>query len=152
METRKYAKKLLKGIIESLFTIILYLYIIPELFGNLYASLGLRGAPVGGAGTYTYVALVLIISGLHIAASMLEKTFFEPLLRASANMFGIIYMLSFIGINMISVRNIPVGDGIYVDIDFGMGPLTVIFFAFFVAPGIALPFIEHFGSYGEWDD
>jgi len=141
-DAKWYAKRVTRGIANAAITIVLYIYLLPELFNKLYENLGYTPGPLHP--TSTYLAFTLIIVGLHTAASLLEESIFEPVLRSSANLFGVIYVLSFLGNGTLSVNNVPAGNGTYVDLEMELGPIMIIFYAFFVAPSMAMPFIDYF--------
>ena len=141
-DARWYTARILRGLANAAITLVLYMYIFPELFRRLYENLGYSGMPLHA--TSTYLIFTLLIVGLHTAASLLEGSIFEPVLRSSANMFGVIYVLSFLGNGTISVSNIPVGEKTYIDFEIELGPIMLIFFAFFVVPSVAMPFINYF--------
>ncbi|MCE4627747.1 MAG: hypothetical protein F7C34_01165 [Desulfurococcales archaeon] len=136
-----YVKEALKGVLDAALLVILYLEIFPLLMERLYESMGYSAPNYVSS---VYLTVLVGISILTISARLLRDTFLEPVLRASANLMGILYVLSYLGTDtLVEVNNIPAGDYM-LDIKFDLGPLLLIFFGFFVAPGVIMPFISYY--------
>ena len=138
-----YAVEALKITLDAALLIVVYLEVLPYIINRLYESIGYT------ATSYSYVsqvypAVLVGISILTVSARLLKGEFLEPVLRASANLMGVLYALSYLGTKtLIDASNLSVG-GYNVDIKFDIGPLLLIFFGFFVAPGVIMPFISYY--------
>ncbi len=139
---KKIIRKITYGLLESIIIIILYIYILPTIITQLYSQMGAQGIPVPTRGPVYYAVLGTVL-GLGIAARTLEGTIFRPILSASANLIGLLYAFTFFGTGIISASNIQVSS-YTVSFSLDATPLILVFFAFFGAPSIILPFIEYF--------
>jgi hypothetical protein len=139
---KKAAKEIVKGTIEGALTVILYIYIVPVIFKYIYNSLGYE-SPELDLLKPQYLGIMITILGLIVASRVLESTIFEPLLKSTANMIGIVFVIYLLGNGIIEVNNIPSGD-FKVDFTFDLAPMIVVFFAFFAVPGVVMPFIRYF--------
>ncbi|MCE4624508.1 MAG: hypothetical protein F7C35_01405 [Desulfurococcales archaeon] len=132
-----------RGVIEGLLAIIIYIYLLPQLFMYIYEKLGYSGYPGYDIVSSKYLTFIILILGLSTTAKILKKTIFDPILRASANMFGILFVISFLGSGSFTLKNLPAGD-FKADITLDLSPLLTVFFIFFVVPSVIAPFIDYF--------
>ena len=138
------ARRLVVGAAEGAIIVLIYLYLLPALAGQLLSSLGQEApSPTGERG---YLLIMLTIVGLSVASRVVACTIFSPILQSAGNMFGVIYALSYIGSGVIRVENLSVGNGLYMDVSFDISPIVVVFFAFFAAPSVIIPFLSYFTS------
>ncbi len=140
-DLRWYAREALIGILDAALLAIIYLEVLPLLLNRLYESIGYTTTSYMSS---AYTAVLVGISILTVSARLLKGKFLEPVLRASANLMGVLYALSYLGTNaLIEINNIQAGD-YKIDIKFDLGPLLLIFFGFFVVPGVIMPFISYY--------
>jgi hypothetical protein len=141
LKVKELVKEAIKGIIDGILVIILYLYLLPYALGKIYEALGYSWALPTRSGTF--ILLTIIIAGLTITARLVKGTIFNPTLRSTANLFGILFVLYIMGNGVITVSGVDAGD-FTADITFDMSPIVVVIMFFFAIPGVIIPFIDYF--------
>ncbi len=144
MKAEELVKRTISGIIEAIIIILIYLYLFPLVLNKLYSTFGYSYS-LFGPSKNVYLAALIIIVGLGITSKILRGSILSPVLRAAANMIGIIYVLSLMGNGVITVEGLQSG-GYTLDVTFDLSPIMIIFFAFFAVPGVIMPFITYYYS------
>lgn len=136
-------KQILIGVLEGILYSIIYIYLLPYLFTYLSSSLSSQIAPIGlpfSSEIYIYIGLFV---GLDVVARIMKGTIYNPLLRASSSLLGLLIVLSYFNGGVLSVGPISTSTGqVYITLDLSL--ILLIYVAFIIAPGIIIPFIEYF--------
>jgi len=136
-------KQVFLGILEGIFYSIIYVYFLPYLLTLLSSSLSsqipLLALPFSSE-IYIYIGLFV---GLDVVARIMKGTIYNPLLRASSSLLGLLIVLSYFNGGVLSVGPISTNGGqVYMTLDLSL--ILLIYVAFIIAPGIIIPFIEYF--------
>ena len=136
-------KQVLLGILEGILYAIVYIYLLPYLFTLLSSSLTSQITTLTSflsSEIYIYIGLFV---GLDVVARIMKGTIYNPLLRATSSLLGLLIVLSYFNNGILSAGPLSINGGeVYITLNLSI--ILLIYIAFIIAPGIIVPFIEYF--------
>ncbi|MEB2792658.1 MAG: hypothetical protein G5Z42_03755 [Caldisphaeraceae archaeon] len=140
-------RQIVLGMIEGIFYSIVYIYLLPYLYKSFaYSFSSFTSVPtltsfIPTSEVLTYIGLFI---GLEVSAKVLKGTIYNPILKASSSLLGLLIVLIYFGGGVLKVGPIflkNMGDA-YITLNLSL--ILLIYVAFIAAPGIIIPFIEYF--------
>jgi hypothetical protein len=140
-------KQIILGLIEGIFYSIVYIYILPYLYSYVLSSVSYGFSISSLLPSYLTSEILIFIGlfmGLEVVARIMKGTIYNPLLRASSSLLGLLIVLSYFNDGILRVGPIPVQSGGDVFITLDLSLILLIYVAFIAAPGIIIPFVEYY--------
>ncbi|AFZ70304.1 hypothetical protein Calag_0544 [Caldisphaera lagunensis DSM 15908] len=136
-------KQILLGILEGILYSIVYIYLLPFLLTLISSTLSNQITAITSllpSEIYIYIGLFV---GLDVVARIMKGTIYNPLLRATSSLLGLLIILSYFNNGILSAGPITI-NGVQAYITLNLSIILLIYIAFIIAPGIIIPFIEYF--------
>ena len=131
------------GLLEGSLIILVYFILLPALIAYAAGQEVVTPLTLSATG----IAYVSIVVGLSAAARALEDTIYEPVLRASSNLYAfIVYVYYALGKGVVTIEGIDLGNGYTASITVDLTPMALASAVLVLLPGAIIPFIHYFGG------